>query len=87
MNKLFALLIATALVSPGVALAETIPGKTEPTTHVKIHKPMHKMHTTGKVANRKPVPKKPAAAKTHAPSTAISQLKQHDPDYPWVTPA
>ena len=87
MNKLFALLIATALVSPGVALAETIPGKTEPTTHVKLHKPMHKTHTIRKVADLKPAPKKPAATKTNAASTAVSQLKQHDPDYPWVTPA
>ena len=87
MNKLFAMLIATALLSPGVALAETLPGKTEPTAHVKMHKPMHKMHTLRKASNRKPVPKKPAAVKTNAASTAISQLKQHDPDYPWVTPA
>jgi len=80
MNKLFALLVVSALAVP--VFAETTSGKIRPhemsPAKVATHRTVHHLKKT---AMKKPAPKMAAPA-----STAVSSLRD-TLDSPWVLPA
>jgi hypothetical protein len=73
MNKIAALLIASALISPGFAQEAKTPAKKEAPARIATKKPMAKKAKAPKAGKKNPV------------QSSVSSL--HDPDDPWQLPA
>jgi hypothetical protein len=72
MNKFAALLIASALISPGFGQEAKTPVKKEGTSKVAMKKPMAKKAKAPKAGKKAPI------------QSSVSSL--HNPDDPWQLP-
>jgi hypothetical protein len=72
MNRIAALLIASALISPGFAQEAKVPAKNEGTSKVTMKKPMAKKAKAPKAGKKAPV------------QSSVSSFRNSD--YPWQLP-